>query len=199
MTHCRTKSSKESPWQQVAAGLPRLKFHVRSTRNKHFPNTSRELPGGQIRHPTTGWPAGCKSISKKESWLLQEKIKSAQKISLKLILYIYSFEWQTVLSQINTAGVCRRREVLFITLFSHSLFKESLLCSHIFFSSTICCSLASLTTCDSRTRVWTVKNGKKTNNHSRPLGFFSAGNRYNQFMPVFQLTWLSDGFWLLNI
>lgn len=68
MTQCKNNSSKESPWQQVAAGLQRLKFHVRSTRNKHFPITSRDLPRGpdepqKQRDQLDG--CGCASISKK--------------------------------------------------------------------------------------------------------------------------------------
>lgn len=47
----------------------------------------------------------------------------------------------------------KANKVLSLTLFSQSLFKESVLCSHNFFNSIICFSLVSRTTCDSRTRV----------------------------------------------
>lgn len=98
MTHCKTKSSKESPWQQVAAGLPRLKFHVRSSRNKHFPNTSRDLPGGQM-NPSNRVTSWVEKHQQKESWLLQEKIKSVQKISLKCILFIFFVKCIIILSK----------------------------------------------------------------------------------------------------
>lgn len=60
MTQWESNSSKESRWQQVAGGLPRLKFHVRSTRNKHFPITSSNLPGGpdEAQEQLLEWPAG---------------------------------------------------------------------------------------------------------------------------------------------
>lgn len=123
--------------------------------------------------PGTGWPAGCKSSSKM-SLITSGKNKMSTKTTPKTHSVYLFFEWQNVLSQINSAGVCQRREALFITLFSHSLFRQSLLCSHIFFSSAICCSLASLTTWDSRTRVWTVKNGENNKQPFKTFGIFQC-------------------------
>lgn len=132
------------------------------------PETCQE---GQMnpRNRETSWMGvGVQASAKKSCRLLQEKNKiSIRKKNIESVPYIiFFFTWQNVLSHIYAVGAFQRKQVLFITLFSHSLFKDSLLCSHIFFNSTICSSFVSLMTCDSRTRVWTVKNGK-INNHSR--------------------------------
>lgn len=78
MTQCRKHSSKESLWQQVAAGLLRLKFHIKSTRNKHFPATARTLPRGP-EPPQEQSGRGSASVSEKACKIPPEKNKISRK------------------------------------------------------------------------------------------------------------------------